>query len=150
VRSIWRRSAAVAAVSLCAFAVDANNPKITITRSGSTNTVGVELTLDGGENATIRAQSQAARALKLKSSTVATFTKAVEAAGPLHSLPANHCIKSVSFGTSLFVSRGDDRSPDLSCVDESDPHAAALKKHAEEILQAAQKAAGVQTMRHVY
>lgn len=59
-------------------------------------------------------------------------------------------MKSVSFGTSLFVSRGDDRSPDLSCVDESDPQASALKKQAEEILQAAQKAAGVQTMRHVY
>jgi hypothetical protein len=150
VRSFWRRSAAVAAVSVCAFAVDANNPKITITRSGSTNTVGVELTLDGGEKATIRAQSQAARALKLKSSTIAAFTRAVEAAGPLHSLPANHCIKSVSFGTSLLVSRKDDRSPDLRCADQADPQAAAIRKQAEEILQAAQKASGVQTMRHVY
>ncbi len=138
------------AVLLCASAVDANTPKITISKSGSTNTVGFEVTLDGGENATIRAQSQAPRALKLKNSRVAAFTKAIEAAGPLHSLPANHCIKSVSFGTSLFISHGDDRSPDLSCVDQSDPQAAALKKQAEEILQAAQKASGLQTMRHVY
>jgi hypothetical protein len=130
--------------------VDAKNPKITISKSGSTNTIGFEVTLDGSENATVRAQSQAAHEVRLKSATVAAFTKAIEAAGPLHSLPANHCVKSVSFGTSLFVSRGDDRSPDLSCVDESDPQAAALKKQAEEILQAAQKASGLQTMRHVY
>jgi hypothetical protein len=88
--------------------------------------------------------------LKLKSSTIAAFTKAVEAAGPLHSLPAGHCVKSASFGISLFVSRGNDRSPDLSCVDQSDPQAVALKKQAEEILQAAQKASGLQTMRHIY
>jgi hypothetical protein len=130
--------------------VDTNNPKITITRSGSTNTLGVELTLDGSENATIRPQSEAARPLKLKSSAVAAFTKAIEAAGPLHALRANHCVKSVSFGSSLFVSRGEDRSPDLSCADPSDAQAAAIKKGAEDLLQAAQKTAGVQTMRHVY
>jgi hypothetical protein len=150
VQPIWRRTAAIAALSLCAFAVDANNPKITISKSGSTNSIGFEVTLDGGENVTIRPQSQPSRPLKLKSSTVTAFTKAIEAAGPLHELRVNHCMKSASFGTSLFVSRGDDRSPDLDCADQTDPHAAAIKKQAEEILQAAQNASGVQTMRRVY
>jgi hypothetical protein len=127
----------------------ASNPKITISSTGSTNTVGLEVTLDGGEDVTIRPQSQAARQVKLSSSAVDEFTKTVDAAGPLHSLPANHCMKSASFGSNLFVSRGNDRSPDLSCPEQSDPRAAALKKKAEGILHAAQKAGGLPTTRRV-
>ncbi|MFL6447732.1 MAG: hypothetical protein ACJ746_08590 [Bryobacteraceae bacterium] len=129
--------------------MSASNPKITITSTGSTNTVGMEVTLDGGEDASIRPQSKAARQVKLKSSAVAEFTKAVDAAGPLHALPANHCMKSASFGSNLFVSRGDDRSPDLSCPVQSDPRTAAIKKQAESLLQAAQKAGGVHTSRRI-
>jgi hypothetical protein len=126
-----------------------SNPKITITTTGSTNTVGMELTLDGGEDASIRPQAEASRQVKLRNSAVAEFMKNLDAAGPLHALPANHCMKSASFGSSLFISRGDDRSPDLSCPEQSDPRTAAIKKQAESILQAAQKAAGVHTSRRV-
>jgi hypothetical protein len=126
-----------------------SNSKITITNTGSTNTVGIEVTLDGGESATIRPQAEAARQVKLNNSAVAEFTKAVDAAGPLHELPANHCMKSASFGSSLFVSRGSDRSPDLSCPEQSDPRTAVIKKQAESILHAAQKAGGVHTSRRI-
>jgi len=127
----------------------ASNPKITITTTGSTNTVGMEVTLDGADNASIRPQSEAARQVKLTSSAVAAFTKALDVAGPLHALPANHCMKSASFGSSLFVSRGTDRSPDLSCPEQSDSRTAAIKKQAEDILQAAAKAGGVHTSRRI-
>jgi len=126
-----------------------SDPKITITRSRSTNALGLEVTLDGADDVTVRPQSQTARQLKLKGSALADFTKTVEAAGPLHELPANHCMRSASFGSSLFVSRGNDRSPDLSCPEQSDPRTAALKQRAEDVLQAAQKAGGVHTMRRV-
>ncbi len=111
--------------------------------------MGFEVTLDGAEDATVRPQSQAARQVKLKGSALADFAKAVDAAGRLHELPANHCMKSASFGSSLFVSRGNDRSPDLSCPEQSDPRTAALKQKAEDVLQAAQKAGGVHPMRRV-
>jgi hypothetical protein len=124
-----------------------SNPKITITTTGSTNTVGMEVTLEGAEAATIRPQTEAPKQVKLRATALAEFTKAIEAAGPLHALPANHCMRSASFGSGLFVSRGDDRSPDLSCPEQSDPRTAAIKKQAEELLQAAQKAGGVRTMR---
>ncbi len=60
----------------------------------------------------------------------------VEAAGPLNELPARHCMKSVSFGKSIFIEYKGVRTPDLSCQ-QSDPRAAALKKDATEILSAA-------------
>jgi hypothetical protein len=124
-----------------------SNPKITITNTGSTNTAGLELTLDGAEDATIRPQAAAPKQVKLSAAALAEFTKAIEAAGPLHALPASHCMKSASFGSSLYVSRGDDRSPDLSCPEQSDARTAAIKKQAEDLLQAAQKAGGVRTTR---
>ena len=129
--------------------MSASNPKITITTTGSTNTLGFEVTLDGTEDATIRPQSEAARQIKLGASALGEFTRAVDAAGPLHALPANHCMKSASFGSSLFISRGNDRSPDLSCPEQSDERTAAIKKQAENILQAAQKAAGLHTARRL-
>ncbi len=86
----------------------------------------------------------------MKNAALAEFTKTLDAAGALHALPANHCMKSASFGSSLFVSRGEDRSPDLSCPGQSDPRTAAIKKQAEEILHAAEKAGSVQRMRRVY
>lgn len=143
---LWRRVGG-AAICLCALAMSEGNPKITITRSGSTNTAGFEVTLEGAEDVTVRPQAQAARQVKLKNSALTDLAKAVEAAAPLHELPANHCMKSASFGSSLFVSRGDDRSPDLSCPEQSDGRTAALKQKAEDVLQAAQKASGVHTMR---
>jgi hypothetical protein len=128
----------------------ASNPKITITSTGSTNTAGFEVTLDGSNRATIHTQTEAARQVALKNSAIAEFTKTLEEAGALHALPANHCMKSASFGSSLYVSRGDDRSPDLSCPQQADPRTAAIKRQAEEILNAAQKAGAVQRARRVY
>jgi hypothetical protein len=127
-----------------------NNSKITITSTGSTNTEGFEVTLDGSDKATIHSQTETARQIVMKGSALAEFAKTLDAAGALHALPANHCMKSASFGSSLFVSRGEDRSPDLSCPGQSDPRTAAIKKGAEEILQTAQKAGGVHRMRRVY
>jgi len=127
-----------------------NTSKITITSTGSTNSDAFEVTLDGSDKATIHPQTEGARQVVLKGSALADFARTLDAAGALHALPANHCMKSASFGSSLFVSRGEDRSPDLSCPEQSDPRTAAIKKRAEEILHAAEKAGGVHRARRIY
>jgi len=147
--SVWQRFA-IAALCGHAFLMSGTDSKITITSTGSTNTEGLEVTLDGSEKATIHPQSEGTREVELKGSALADFTKALDAAGALHAFPANHCMKSASFGSRLFVSRGDDRSPDLSCPEQSDPRTAAIKKQAEDILHAAEKAGGVRRMRRTY
>lgn len=142
------RRVALSFLFISLTAVSATNPKITITRTGSTNTVGFEVIVEETGSASIQPQAQAVRHVKLSSSTAAEFTKNV-AAGPLSALPAGHCMKSASFGSSLFITRGDDRSPDLSCPNQPDSRAASLKKQAEDILRAAQKASGVHAMKQV-
>jgi hypothetical protein len=72
----------------------------------------------------------------------------LKAAGPLNKLPVPHCMKSVSFGTSLFIEYKGARSPDLSCP-QPDPRMAALKKDAMEIMNAAKAKVPVGP-RHVY
>ena len=59
-------------------------------------------------------------------------------AGPLASLPASHCMKSASFGSSLFVEVDGQRSPDLSCANQRDSPTAALAAEARQVTQAAE------------
>src|SRR5215469_6345920 len=46
----------------------------------------------------------------------------LEAAKPLSSLPAPHCMKSKSFGTRLTIEFGGEATPDLSCGDGGNDH----------------------------
>jgi hypothetical protein len=57
----------------------------------------------------------------------------LKTAGPLNELPVKHCMKSVSFGKSIFVEYNGIRSPDLSC-EQTDSRAVALRKDASNIL----------------
>jgi hypothetical protein len=129
--------------------MSAERPKIRITKAGSTNTAALEVTLDEEGKALVHGGTEA-RQVPVKSSAIAEFSKTLDTAGPLHALPANHCMKSASFGSSLYVWRGDDRSPDLSCPVQSDPRTATLKKQAEEILNSVEKAGDVHRARRVY
>jgi hypothetical protein len=52
---------------------------------------------------------------------VEAFYSDLKAAKPLASLPAVHCAKSVSFGSSMSVAFGQDQTPDLSCGDGGNP-----------------------------
>jgi hypothetical protein len=56
-------------------------------------------------------------------------------------------MKSVSFGSSLYVEFNGLRSPDLSCEGQQDARAEALQKSAREMLRAAEEAARVRTER---
>lgn len=111
--------------------------QVTVIDSGSTNVPGVKVTIDGsGQRAMVERKDGSKQEMKLTKEVCDRILQDVEAAGPLNELPVRHCMKSVSFGKSIFIEYKGVRTPDLSCR-QADPHAAALKKDAEEVLSAA-------------
>jgi hypothetical protein len=111
--------------------------QVAIIDSGSTNIPGVNVTLqNSGPKAMVERRGGAKQQISLAKGMCERLLEDLKAAGPLNELPAKHCAKSVSFGTSLFIEYKGVRSPDLSCQ-QSDPRAAALKKDASEIMGAA-------------
>lgn len=111
--------------------------QVMIIDTGSTNSPGTNVRLDNsGPNATVERRGAAGQKIKLTEAMCKQMMKDLKAAGPLNELPAKHCMKSVSFGTSLFIEYNGVRSPDLSCP-QSDERVAALKKDAAAIMSAA-------------
>ncbi len=100
---------------------------VTIVNSGSTNRAGFRIVIDdsgaaawtssrrrfGPENAQTAEPVQR----KLPRASVDRLFADLTAARPLASLPAAHCGKSVSFGSTLTVLFGGEQTSDLSCGD---------------------------------
>jgi hypothetical protein len=108
--------------------------------SGSTNTPGLSITLDAsGDNVTLEPRDGAKRTIKMPAEQCARFVKDLQSAGPLDKLPANHCMKSASFGSRLYLEFNGLRSPDISCPVQADGRTANLKKQASDILKAARE-----------
>ncbi|MBV8844131.1 MAG: hypothetical protein JO307_15090 [Bryobacterales bacterium] len=112
-----------------------------IVNSGSTNTAGFRIVI--GENGDAQytvmprrfgppAQSEPVRR-KLPEALAQRFFSHLDSAKPLANLPHERCAKSASFGTSLTIEFGGERTPDLSCPDPQDPHIQTLMRDAEEI-----------------
>jgi hypothetical protein len=108
--------------------------QVVITDSGSTNRPGMTVTLDGKRNAEIANRAGTKMQMHLQPELQKRFMQDMEAAGPLDQLPARHCAKSVSFGSSMFVTSNGVRSPDISCGGQTDPKVIALQKDAQEII----------------
>ena len=72
--------------------------------------------------------------LKVPDALVQRFFTDLEAAEPLSALPKKGCVKSVSFGTSLTIEFGDQRSPDLSCPNADNLHVQTLLRDSNEII----------------
>ena len=105
--------------------------------SGSTNITGMRMTIEQSSGrAIVERKDGSKQNVKLAKEICDRILQDVEAAGPLNELPVRHCMKSVSFGKSIFIEYKGVRTPDLSCQ-QADPRAAALKKDAVEILSAA-------------
>jgi hypothetical protein len=64
------------------------------------------------------------------------FYSDLNAAWPLSSLPPQHCLKSASFGTRLTIEFADQKTPDLSCGNPTNPSMRALARDAREIVEA--------------
>jgi hypothetical protein len=124
----------LAFLSGCALSAGA---QVTVIDSGSTNVPGMKVTIEGsGQHAMVERKDGSKQKIKLTKEICERVVQDVEAAGPLNELPVRHCMKSASFGKSIFIEYKGVRTPDLSCQ-QADPRAAALKKDAEEILSAA-------------
>jgi len=125
--------------------------RATIIDTGSTNRQGVRVTVDSEGHATAAAGTSSPNTagdvpvheLSLEPNICRQFIQQIQAAGSLASLPVHHCMKSASFGSRLIVEMKGEQSPDISCPGQTDAHAQALQKSAQEILQAAQKASGI-------
>jgi hypothetical protein len=63
----------------------------------------------------------------------------LDAAWPISSLPAPHCAKSASFGTTLTIEFDSQQTPDLNCGDGKNPKLRALIEDAKQIVSASQK-----------
>lgn len=120
-------------------------PQATIEDSGSTNTVGLRVTVGGDGQARVEARTGEVRQVKLSKAMCERFLHDLEEAGPLNLLPARHCIKSVSFGSRITIEYKGARSPDLSCPAPAGPHVTALEKDAHEILETVRRTTGIRS-----
>ncbi len=127
--------------------VFASASRATVIDTGSSNRRGMRVTIDEDGRATVDVRGVEPRQVKLGDKMCAQFLRDVNAATPLSDIPARHCMKSASFGSSLYVEVNGERSPDLNCPDQVDPRADALQKGARDILRAAQEASGVSRRR---
>ncbi len=104
-----------------------------ILNTGSTNSAGYRIVIQPDGSAEYVVASTPQRA-SIPTEQAHRFFADLAAAMPLHELPSEPCMKSVSFGTSLFVWWSHSRSPDLSCP--SDARGRTLRDDAEQVAQA--------------
>ncbi|HEV3085857.1 MAG TPA: hypothetical protein VGX96_01435 [Candidatus Elarobacter sp.] len=106
-----------------------------IVNSGSTNRAGYRLRVyaDGW---TALQQGDVPVRKRVPAALVDRFFADLKAAGPLSKLPAAHCMKSVSFGSTTSIGYRGVLSPDLSCPSSS-PSARALAVDAAALASAA-------------
>lgn len=104
-----------------------------IMNTGSTNTPGYRIVVQPDGSAEYVADTGRATA-SISQALAQQFFADLKAAGPLGDLESMPCMKSVSFGTSLFVWwKEGGRSPDLSCP--AGPHGGVLAADAAKIAQ---------------
>ena len=142
-----RPAACVLAILLMsASLICAKEPQAAIDDTGSTNRLGLRVVFDQNGDATVQPRRGDPQQVKLDPSQCEQFLRDLKALAPLTDLPVNHCVKSVSFGSSLFVELDGDRSPDISCASQ-DTRIEELKKQAQELLGAARQAANIPSRR---
>ncbi len=111
-----------------AFVSAGNENIVRITNSGSTNTAGyvIELQRNGHVKWTVAPRSRFIDSTTLPSTTTQnsiqlpllranTIFQAIEQASPFNQYAPVFCIKSISFGTRLFVTYNGQQTPDLNC-----------------------------------
>src|ERR1700730_1777447 len=104
-----------------------------ILNTGSTNSSGYRIVVQ--ESGIAEYITDATRAeVRVPASIASKFFGDLHAAAPLQNLPHVPCMKSISFGTSLFVYWDHSRSPDLSCP--SDERGKALEFDAQTVAAA--------------
>jgi hypothetical protein len=99
--------------------------------TGSTNTIGYRIVIQR-QGSVEYAAGEKRNTATVTSDVASAFFSDLAKAAPLDRLPSEPCMKSVSFGSSLFVwSSAHGRSPDLLCP--TDARGAALRADAQQI-----------------
>jgi hypothetical protein len=132
----------VLAVALLMTALQAQTTAVaTIVDTGSTNTPGMTVSMGAKGHAIVEHTKGGAAKTNIKVSDAlrTRLMTDLEAAAPVDKLNARHCMKSVSFGSRVFVEYKGVRSPDISCPGQSDPKVEALRVDVEEIMAEARK-----------
>jgi hypothetical protein len=113
----------------------------TIVDTGSTNTPGMTVSMGAKGHAIVQhTKGDGAKTnMKVSDALRTRFMTDLEAAAPVDKMNARHCMKSVSFGSRVFVEYKGVRSPDISCPGQSDPKVEALRVDVEEIMAEARK-----------
>lgn len=114
----------------------ANTPQATIEMTGSTNTAPMKLAVTSAGAAQVHVREAGGIRNNIEAQISSRLFEDIQAAGSLNALPRTHCVKSVSFGTALYLEFNGERSPDLSCPAAPDSKTAILKKDVQEIMQA--------------
>jgi hypothetical protein len=127
-------------VVLAAIVLQAAADTAVILNSGSTNRAGFRIEVERSGQAEFTStprRGQAAEQVRRKvpDALIQRFYADLEAAQPLSALSAEHCAKSVSFGTTTTVEVGSERTPDISCPNARDPNTKALMRDVDEIVQ---------------
>jgi hypothetical protein len=124
---------------LAAMVLQAAADRAVIVNSGSTNRAGFRIEVERSGEAeyasTPRGQTAERVQRKVPDALLRRFYADLEAAQPLSALPAEHCAKSVSFGTTTIVELGTERTPDISCPNARNPNTKALMQDVGEIVQ---------------
>ena len=114
---------------------------MTVIQTASTNRPEIRVTVEKSadrKQASVIAETDGAKhEVPYKSGQQKRLWSLVNAAAPLANLPVSHCMKSASFGTSLFVEIDGQRSSDLSCPNQPDARVAALRTELAKLLVAA-------------
>lgn len=108
--------------------------QVVITDSGSTNRPGMTVTVDDQGHASIEGRAGAKAEMDLESPLFSRLMEDVKAAMPLDQLKVAHCMKSVSFGSRMWVSYNGVKSPDVSCPGQTDGAVVALVKDVQEVM----------------
>jgi hypothetical protein len=114
-----------------------------IINSGSTNTAGFRIQVNPSGEAVYTPQPRRAKppaeiqmkpvTRQLPPALIKRFFTELDAGKPLGSLPSQRCMKSASFGTTLVIEYGDQKTPDLSCGNQQDSRTKALAQSANDI-----------------
>ena len=109
----------------------------TIEQAGSTNTGPVKMTVSPAGKARVYSHNSAGRTANVDAVLSQRLFDDLKAAGPLSALPPVHCMKSASFGTSLFLTYNGETSPDLSCPAAANSQLGPLQRDVRDLMQAA-------------
>ncbi|HEY9825138.1 MAG TPA: hypothetical protein V6D19_06800 [Stenomitos sp.] len=135
--NICLRSSAILASLMCGVqpvgSVLASPVTVVISNSGSTNTPGYQIDITPSGRADYTHAGQQSQA-QLPSDLATKLFQDLEVARPLSQLPDIPCATSVSFGSTLLIRVGEERSPDLNCP--GNQQEATLKQDVEAIVKA--------------